>query len=74
MIRLTVEGRAFYVRPEHVIAIGTGYQEVPPAADDPSGESTRVLTTMVTVAHVGTLPVEQESSEVRDMLGVQVIE
>ena len=49
MIELTVEGRAFWVRPEQIITIGSNDHGV----------------TLLTIAHLGVLPVQMEVSEVR---------
>lgn len=71
MVSFTVEGRPFWVKPEHIIAVGTGYTMIPPPVGT-EGDGQRVVTTMLTVAYVGTLPVEESVEEVLSVVNRKV--
>lgn len=64
MVRLKVDGRDLWVRPEHIIAFGTG-----PSGPVTEEEPDPPMTTLVTIAHLGTVPIEQDVSVVREMVG-----
>jgi hypothetical protein len=77
MLRLHVEGKPLWVKAEHVIAFGLGYRDAPnPEFDEDRvpGEANqptvREEVTMVTIAFVGTIPVDEEVSEVAAIIGV----
>lgn len=68
MVRVTVEGNPVWLRPQNVIAVGTGYRDVPQEGSEPLREPV----TMLTVKHLGQLPVDQTVEEVLSALGVSV--
>lgn len=75
LIHLTVEGGPFWVRPERIVALGEGWRELPLSADLQDDIRTgrvrpdqlvpeKVRTTLVTVEHVGSVPVDESVNEV----------